>query len=50
MDHIEKMKKKNRRNVYIIIAMLVAVFVVGFVCLFVRFYIYPALLVAVASV
>ena len=35
MDHIEQLKKKNRRNACIIIAMLVAVFVVGFVCLFV---------------
>ena len=35
MDHIAQLKKKNRRNACIIIAMLVAVYVVGFVCLFV---------------
>ena len=35
MDHIEALRKKNRKNAAVIIAMLVAVIVVGFACLFV---------------
>ncbi len=35
MDHIEALRKKNRKNAAVIIAMLVAVLVVGIACLFV---------------
>lgn len=35
MDHIEALRKKNRKNAAVIIAMLVAVIVVGVACLFV---------------
>ena len=35
MDHIEALRKKNRKNAAVIIAMLVAVLVVGVACLFV---------------
>jgi len=35
MNHIKKLEKKNKRNTMIIIAMLVAVIVIGIACLFV---------------
>jgi len=35
MNHIKELEKRNRRNTIVVIAMVAAVFIIGFICLFV---------------